>query len=336
MELMDTNLCQIMKEYLILCRIKHLHSAGIIHRDLKPSNIVVKSDCTLKILGFGLARTSFMMTPYVVTRYYGAPEVILGMDYKENVDIWSVECIFGEMIRDTDQWNKLIEQLRTLSREFLSRFQPIVRDDVENRPKYSGYSLERLFPPDSEQSKLTAPLICDLLDRTSVDETFNHSFNCDIKESHGEIDQDKEFDNCLNWDLYSQLLTITDLFVDMDETSRECLSRTFDWVEFNDGQIIIREGDIPDAFLIIDNGMAFVYEVTQNNMLLPKQVLKRGDHIGSVALYSAKHHQFTVISSGAVRCAKMNAFIFQKEVIPRIDYIKQKILQYQSIVNRLV
>jgi serine/threonine protein kinase len=38
-------------------------------------------------LDFGLARTagtSFMMTPYVVTRYYRAPEVILGMGYKEN------------------------------------------------------------------------------------------------------------------------------------------------------------------------------------------------------------------------------------------------------------
>ena len=39
-----------------------------------------------------------MMTPYVVTRYYRAPEVILGMGYKENVDIWSVGCILAEMI----------------------------------------------------------------------------------------------------------------------------------------------------------------------------------------------------------------------------------------------
>lgn len=89
-------------------------------QDLKPSNIVVKSDCTLKILDFGLARTAgttFMMTPYVVTRYYRAPEVILGMGYTENVDIWSVGCIMGEMIRGgvlfpgtdhIDQWNKII------------------------------------------------------------------------------------------------------------------------------------------------------------------------------------------------------------------------------------
>ncbi|XP_046672827.1 stress-activated protein kinase JNK isoform X2 [Homalodisca vitripennis] len=169
MELMDANLCQVIQMdldhermsyllYQMLCGIKHLHSAGIIHRDLKPSNIVVKSDCTLKILDFGLARTAgttFMMTPYVVTRYYRAPEVILGMGYKENVDIWSVGCIMGEMIRGgvlfpgtdhIDQWNKIIEQLGTPSGDFMKRLQPTVRNYVENRPRYPGYAFDRLFP----------------------------------------------------------------------------------------------------------------------------------------------------------------------------------------------
>ena len=40
-----------------------------------------------------------MMTPYVVTRYYRAPEVILGMGYSANVDVWSIGCILAEMIR---------------------------------------------------------------------------------------------------------------------------------------------------------------------------------------------------------------------------------------------
>jgi c-Jun N-terminal kinase len=52
--------------------------------------------------------------------------------YKENVDIWSVGCIMGEMIRGgvlfpgtdhIDQWNKIIEQLGTPSQDFMRRLQ---------------------------------------------------------------------------------------------------------------------------------------------------------------------------------------------------------------------
>jgi len=214
MELMDANLCQVINMdldhermsyllYQMLCGIKHLHLAGIIHRDLKPSNIVVRSDCTLKILDFGLARsagTSFMMTPYVVTRYYRAPEVILGMGYKENVDIWSVGCIMGEMIRGgvlfpgtdhIDQWNKIIEQLGTPSQDFMRRLQATVRNYVENRPRYAGYSFERLFPDvlfpaeSSEHNRLRASqardLLCKMLvidpdKRINVDEALMHPY----------------------------------------------------------------------------------------------------------------------------------------------------------------
>uniref|UniRef100_A0A452S957 Stress-activated protein kinase JNK n=1 Tax=Ursus americanus TaxID=9643 RepID=A0A452S957_URSAM len=213
MELMDANLCQVIHMeldhermsyllYQMLCGIKHLHSAGIIHRDLKPSNIVVKSDCTLKILDFGLARTActnFMMTPYVVTRYYRAPEVILGMGYKENVDIWSVGCIMAEMVlhkvlfpgRDyIDQWNKVIEQLGTPSADFMKKLQPTVRNYVENRPKYPGIKFEELFPDwifpsESERDKIKTSQARDLLSkmlvidpdkRISVDEALRHPY----------------------------------------------------------------------------------------------------------------------------------------------------------------
>ncbi|KAF8374213.1 jnk-1 [Pristionchus pacificus] len=198
MELMDANLCQVINMeldherisyllYQMLCGVRHLHASGIIHRDLKPSNIVVKSDCTLKILDFGLARTaidSFLMTPYVVTRYYRAPEVILGMGYTETVDVWSIGCIFGEMVRGRvlfpgtdhiDQWTKVVEILGSPSTKFVNQLQTTfqyfefeppykkvivssfslyarvvittaVRNYVLNRPHYPPTPFEELFP----------------------------------------------------------------------------------------------------------------------------------------------------------------------------------------------
>jgi len=79
-----------------------------VHRDLKPRNLLVNSNCDLKICDFGLARAmipemkvkSMNMTDYVATRWYRAPELLLSMrEYNESVDVWSVGCIFAELIR---------------------------------------------------------------------------------------------------------------------------------------------------------------------------------------------------------------------------------------------
>ncbi|XP_058810533.1 serine/threonine-protein kinase NLK isoform X2 [Phymastichus coffea] len=91
--------------YQILRGLKYLHSAKILHRDIKPGNLLVNSNCILKICDFGLARVEEPdikkeMTQEVVTQYYRAPEILMGArHYTTSVDIWSVGCIFGELLR---------------------------------------------------------------------------------------------------------------------------------------------------------------------------------------------------------------------------------------------
>ncbi|GMR35170.1 hypothetical protein PMAYCL1PPCAC_05365, partial [Pristionchus mayeri] len=120
MNLMETDLHQIIHSkqalheqhyeyflYQILRGLKYLHSVGIVHRDLKPSNILVNSDCLLQLADFGLARcidqcneNVQMMSLYVATRWYRAPEILFSVpNYDTKVDIWSAGCIFGEMIQ---------------------------------------------------------------------------------------------------------------------------------------------------------------------------------------------------------------------------------------------
>ncbi|CAH0777335.1 unnamed protein product [Bemisia tabaci] len=85
-------------------RLKYLHSARILHRDIKPGNLLVNSNCVLKICDFGLARveepdSEKAMTQEVVTQYYRAPEILMGAKhYTAAVDVWSVGCIFGELL----------------------------------------------------------------------------------------------------------------------------------------------------------------------------------------------------------------------------------------------
>ncbi|CAD1469388.1 unnamed protein product, partial [Heterotrigona itama] len=90
---------------LLVPGLKYLHSARILHRDIKPGNLLVNSNCVLKICDFGLARVeepdqNKHMTQEVVTQYYRAPEILMGArHYTAAVDVWSVGCIFGELLR---------------------------------------------------------------------------------------------------------------------------------------------------------------------------------------------------------------------------------------------
>lgn len=170
---------------------------------------MVKADCTLKILDFGLARTTGtmgVMTQYVVTRYYRAPEIVLAMTYDEKVDIWSIGCIMAEMILKQvlfpgtdhiDQWNQIIcefhfrfptacfsiiffrcfyslAKLGTPSESFLSKLEPNVRYYVENCIQYPGNNFETLFPDNvfpsdsNEHEWLRASEARDLLRRMLV------------------------------------------------------------------------------------------------------------------------------------------------------------------------
>jgi mitogen-activated protein kinase 1/3 len=117
-ELMDTDLHRVIYSrqkltedhvqfflYQMLCALKYMHSAQVLHRDLKPSNILLNSNCDLKICDFGLSRGLNTgqevndLTEYVVTRWYRAPEIMLScQDYSTAIDVWSLGCIFGEML----------------------------------------------------------------------------------------------------------------------------------------------------------------------------------------------------------------------------------------------
>lgn len=80
--------------------LKLLKKTGILHADIKPDNILVNdSHLILKLCDFGSASAinENEITPYLISRFYRAPEIILGIPYDYGIDMWSAGCTIYEL-----------------------------------------------------------------------------------------------------------------------------------------------------------------------------------------------------------------------------------------------
>uniref|UniRef100_A0A3P8Y8N2 Protein kinase domain-containing protein n=1 Tax=Esox lucius TaxID=8010 RepID=A0A3P8Y8N2_ESOLU len=119
-ELLEKNLYQLLKENgfmpmairnirTITCQIikalVKLKELAIIHADLKPENVMVVDHCRhpfrVKLIDFGSAsilnEVRFVKEPYIQSRFYRSPEILLGLPFCEKVDMWSLGCVMAEL-----------------------------------------------------------------------------------------------------------------------------------------------------------------------------------------------------------------------------------------------
>ncbi|KAG1748130.1 kinase-like domain-containing protein [Suillus clintonianus] len=170
----------------------YCHSHRILHRDLKPQNLLIDKKNNLKLADFGLARAfGIPMRTYtheVVTLWYRAPEVLLGSrHYSTAIDMWSVGCIFAEMVMrgsplfpgdsEIDQIFKIFRILGTPSEETWPGVTQLP-DYKDTFPRWSKQELKSVVPNLDEQGLdlLAHTLTYDTAKRISAKRALNHPY----------------------------------------------------------------------------------------------------------------------------------------------------------------
>ncbi|TSK14508.1 Mitogen-activated protein kinase 7 [Bagarius yarrelli] len=184
--------------YQLLRGLKYIHSANVIHRDLKPSNLLVNENCELKIGDFGMARglsaahaeeSRSFMTEYVATRWYRAPELLLSLHhYSLAIDIWSVGCIFAEMLgrKQLFPGKHYVHQLQLILSVLGSPPESVVaaigadrvRSYIQSLPSRAPVPLTKLYPQTEPVALglLNAMLHFDPHERISVCQALEHPY----------------------------------------------------------------------------------------------------------------------------------------------------------------
>eukprot|EP00612_Vaucheria_litorea_P003876 CAMPEP_0171465306 /NCGR_PEP_ID=MMETSP0945-20130129/8397_1 /TAXON_ID=109269 /ORGANISM="Vaucheria litorea, Strain CCMP2940" /LENGTH=510 /DNA_ID=CAMNT_0011992807 /DNA_START=126 /DNA_END=1658 /DNA_ORIENTATION=+ len=200
--------------YQILCSLKYIHSASVLHRDLKPSNVLLNANCDLKLCDFGLSRgvnddhDKGDLTEYVVTRWYRAPEIMLSVqNYNEAIDVWSVGCIFGEMLgrKPLFPGNDYIHQLKLISKligkpseeDLWFVTNPRALKFMLGLADSPPADLSQKFPEAKEDAinLLGKMLILDPAKRITVDEALEHPFLASLHDPQVE----PKAESSVNW-----------------------------------------------------------------------------------------------------------------------------------------
>lgn len=202
---------EIHKKYIIyqlLKSLKFMHSGDLLHRDIKPSNLLLNSDCHVKLCDFGLCRSvaecvnfnsagvNPVLTDYVATRWYRAPEILLGSTYyTKGVDMWAVGCILGEMLRGKplfpgastmNQLEKIIEVTGRPQPEAIehmrSPFAATMLDALPETRNQNPISMRQIFPDASGDAHklLEACLHFDPSQRCTAEQALAHPYVADF------------------------------------------------------------------------------------------------------------------------------------------------------------
>lgn len=267
----------------------YAHNRGVVHRDIKPNNIMLTNDNDVRIIDFGIAIVSDSDVSRIEgiagSPSYMSPEQVQSAEITPQSDIYSLGAVMYELLTGfrpfrANNLSKLLHQivfatpppLHSLRDEISEDLEEVVARSLQKEP-------EKRFPNASEFSAALTRVYQDL------------------RNQYSQIDRKEQFD----------LLRKLAFFHDFSHEEIHEVLRASDWRDYQDGQPIIREGEMDDRFYVIVNG-----EVGVESGRRKIGVLGEGECFGETSYVDGARRTASIVANGDVTLMRVSSSLLEQ------------------------
>lgn len=286
------------------------HSRGVIHRDIKPSNVMLTIDNDVRIIDFGIAICAdadiSRIEGIAGSPSYMSPEQVQSEDLTHSSDIYSLGAVLYELLTGfrpfrADNLSKLLHQIVYATPPPIHTY----RDDLpEELEQVVAMTMQK------EPDKRCANGNTLAADLTRVYQ--------DLRTKYDSLDNQEHFD----------LLRTLTFFHDFSHAEIWEVLRASDWHEYQDGEDIVREGEMDDRFYIIVSGEANV-EADGNKL----GVLSNGDCFGETSYVRGAKRTASITANRAIQILRVSSTLMEQ--VSQACQLRFNKVFLRSLITRL-
>ena len=267
----------------------YAHGRGVIHRDIKPSNVMLTIDNDVRIIDFGIAICADADVSRIEgiagSPSYMSPEQVQSEELTSASDIYSLGAVLYELLTGfrpfrADNLSKLLHQIVYATPPPIHTY----RSDLPEE-------LEEVVATTMQKDKDKR---CPSGNALAADLTRVYQ---DLRAKYNNFDNQEHFD----------LLRALTFFHEFSHAEIWEVLRASDWHEYQDGEDIVREGEMDDRFYIIVAGQA---EVEANGIKLG--LLQNGACFGETSYVRGAKRTASIKANGPVTILRVSSTLMEQ------------------------
>ncbi|RUO96769.1 cyclic nucleotide-binding-like protein [Jimgerdemannia flammicorona] len=132
--------------------------------------------------------------------------------------------------------------------------------------------------------------------------------------------------------MYETFLEEVQLLVSLEPYERHKIADALESVYFDDGEVVVKQGDVGNSFFLIESGEAIVTKTDENGIEQEVNFLTKGAYFGELALLNDSPRAATVKAKGRLKCATLGKKAFTRLLGPVMEILNRNTENYARIM----